>query len=91
MLNSLEIKQMIDDLQYINRLDKYLKEIGKKIEDVTQQDLYGFIGQEYQGKKDRYGNPISIGYGSEAQRIFELVEYYRKIKLITELLEVDIL
>lgn len=91
MLNSLEIKEITKDLQLINRLDKYLKSINKKIEDVTTEEMYGFIGQEYRGKIDRYGNPVSIGYDSEAQRIFELVGYYRQIKLIVELLECDVL
>ena len=91
MLNSLEIKQMTQDLQMINRLDAYLKKINKKFKDVTREELYQFIGSEYQGKIDRYGNPISIGYDSEVTRIIEAVEYYRKIKLIVELLECDVL
>lgn len=91
MLNSLEIKEITKDLQMINRLDKYLKSINKKIEDVTTEEMYQFIGEEYRGKIDRYGNPVSIGYDSETQRIIELVGYYRKIKLIIELLECDVL
>lgn len=91
MLNSLEIKQITKDLQLINRLDKYLKSIGKKFEDLTQTEMYQFIGEEYKGKVDRYGNPISIGYDTECQRIIEAVGYYRKIKLIIELLECDVL
>lgn len=91
MLNSLEIQEITKDLQMINRLDKYLKSIGKKFEDLTQTEMYEFIGQEYRGKVDRYGNPVSIGYDSETQRIIEAVGYYRKIKLIVELLECDVL
>lgn len=91
MLNSLEIREITKDLQLINRLDKYLKSINKKIEDVTKKEMYHFIGEEYRGKIDKYGNPISIGYDGETQRIFGLVEYYRQIKLITELLECDVL
>ena len=91
MLNSLEIKQITKDLQLINRLDKYLKSINKKIEDVTREEMYQFVGEEYRGKIDRYGNPISIGYDTECQRIFELVGHYRQIKLIVELLECDVL
>lgn len=91
MLNSLEIKQMTTELQMINRLDKYLKSINKKIEDVTREEMYHFIGEEYRGKYDRYGNPIIVGYDTETQRIFELVGYYRQIKLIVELLECDVL
>ena len=91
MLNSLEIQQMTTDLQMLNRLDKYLKELGKKFEELTEKEMYHFIGSEYRDKIDRYGNPISIGYTSETQRIVGLVEYYRKIKLIVELLEVDVL
>ena len=91
MLNSLEIQEITKDLQMINRLDKYLKSIGKKFEDLTQTEIYQFIGEEYKGKVDRYGNPISIGYDTECQRIIEAVGYYRKIKLIIELLECDVL
>ena len=91
MLNSLEIQEITKDLQMINRLDKYLKSIGKKFEDLTQTEIYQFIGEEYKGKIDRYGNPVSIGYDSEVTRIIEAVEYYRKIKLLVELLECDVL
>ena len=91
MLNSLEIQEITKDLQMINRLDKYLKSIGKKFEDLTQTEIYQFIGEEYKGKVDRYGNPISIGYDTECQRIIEAVGYYRRIKLIVELLECDVL
>lgn len=91
MLNSIEIAEITKDLQMINRLDSYLKSIGKKFEEITREEMYHFIGSEYKGKIDRYGNPISIGYNSETERIIGLVEYYRKIKLIVELLEVDIL
>lgn len=91
MLNSLEIREITKDLQLINRLDKYLKSIDKKIEDVTTEEMYHFIGEEYRDKYDRYGNPIIVGYNTETQRIFELVGYYRQIKLIVELLEVDVL
>ena len=91
MLNSLEIQEITKDLQMLNRLDKYLKDIGKKFEDLTQTEMYHFIGEEYRDKIDRYGNPVSIGYNSETQRIIEVVGYYRKIKLIVELLECDVL
>ena len=91
MLNNVEIQEITKDLQMINRLDKYLKSIGKKFEDLTQTEIYQFIGEEYKGKVDRYGNPVSIGYDSETHRIIEAVGYYRKIKLIIELLECDVL
>lgn len=91
MLNSLEIQQITSDLQMLNRLDKYLNELGKKFEEMTQEEMYHFIGSEYRDKIDRYGNPISIGYNAETERIVGLVEYYRKIKLIVELLEVNVL
>lgn len=91
MLNILEIQQMTKDLQMINRLDKYLKELDKKFEELTERELYHFIGEEHRDEIDRYGNPVSVAYNSETQRIIELVEYYRKIKLILELFEVDVL
>lgn len=91
MLNSIEIKQMVSDLQLLNRLDKYLKEIGKKFEELTREEMYHFIGNEYRGKIDRNGNPVSVGYDTETQRIIELIGYYRQLKLILELFEADVL
>lgn len=86
MLNILEIQQITKDLQTLNRLDKYLKDLGKKFEELTMEEMYHFIGNEHRDEIDRYGNPVSVAYNSETERIVGIVEYYRKIKLIVELL-----
>ena len=91
-MNYVELNQMLADVLYLSRLDKFLRGRGLTIESATKQDFYSFITNEEQGKLDYYGRPVDVNYSSGLQRINDLVSNYRKLKVIIEnLLENEVL
>lgn len=94
MLNYAELNEMMKDLAYLAKLNKFFKNNGLTVETATTEDFYAFIAESHKGEIDRRtGKPItSINYTSDLANIRELIFKYRKIKVIMETcLELEVL
>ena len=94
MFNHYELDTAIQDLVYLGRLDKHLKEKGVTLSTATQSDIYDFIRVSHAGELDRRtGKPISsISYTEDMAKINDLVVKYRKLKTVVEyLLEIEVI
>lgn len=87
-MNDYQLNEMLQDLKYLSKLDKYLREKGITIQSATQQDFYSFITESHKGEIDYYtGKPITgISYTEDMTKINDLVVKYRKLKTIIELI-----
>lgn len=94
MLNYVELDEMMKDLIYLDKLNKFFKNNGLTVETATIEDFYAFIAESHKGEIDRRtGKPISsISYTGDLEKINDLVYTYRKLKVILEsLLENEVL
>lgn len=93
MFNYAELNEMLKEVLYLGRLDKFLRSIGKTIETAGKEDFYSFIMKEEQGKTDYYtGKPIPVNYTADMDKIQDLIFRYRKLKvIISSLMENEVL
>lgn len=93
-MNDYQLNEMLQDLKYLSKLDKHLKESGVTLATATQSDIYSFITKSHEGEIDYYtGKPITgINYTGDLEKINDLVCKYRKLKTVVEyLLENEVL
>ena len=94
MFNNYELDEMMKDLAYLDKLNKFFKNNGLTVETATTEDFYAFIAESHKGEIDRRtGKPISsISYSGDMDKISDLIFRYRKIKVIIQsLMENDCL
>lgn len=87
MFNHYQLDTAIQELVYLEKLDKHLQEKGVTLATATQSDIYDFIRVSHEGEIDRRtGKPISsISYTGDLEKINDLVCKYKKMKKIIQL------
>lgn len=93
-MHNYQLDEILKDLIYLSKLDKFFKDRGITIDKAEQSDFYSFITKSHEGEIDYYtGKPItSISYTEDMGKINDLVCKYNKLKTVVKyLMEIECL